>query len=135
MFPVMANGLLPPPGSHVQPIAGTRWGVAQLPLRQTPSGAAIGSFAVGLSGVLLSPVVGILAAFAQPWYFWGPAVLGMLLGLGGSGLGWVALLRIRRSRGELSLPGLAVVGVVCGCLGLLAALVSVGCFVAFRLLA
>ena len=121
---------LPPPVA-VEPIAGTAFAVAIVPVAPPTSGPAIASLVCGVGSILVSLVVGCFGAIgAQDG--WGPmvagafAVLAVLAGVAALVLGQVGLNRLRRVTGweRPRGRGLAIGGMICGGSGL--ALVVLG---------
>ena len=109
---------------RVEPVPGTEFGVAYVPVAPTASGLAIGSLVAGIGSILVALVVGCFGiAGAQDG--WGAivagafAVLGALLGLAAVGLGVVAVRQIKAAPGRLTGRGVAIAGISCGGAGVL----------------
>jgi hypothetical protein len=131
--PYAAAPVPPPPPdgqwqpSRVDPVAGTEYGLLQLRVAPAVSGRAIGSLIAGIGSILVSvlvPCFGV-AGSADGWggvVAGAFALLGVLVGGGGAGLGLLARRQIRRSgqagRVRFTGRGLAVAGLSCGAAGL-----------------
>jgi hypothetical protein len=109
---------------RVDPVPGTEFGVAYLPVAPTSSGLAIGSLVAGIGSIVVALVVGCFG-IAGGSAGWGAivagafAVLAAVLGLGGVGLGLVAVRQIKAARGRVTGRGMAVAGISCGGAGVL----------------
>ena len=119
---------LPPP-ARIQPVPGTPYGLAILPIRPILTGLASGSLAAGIAGVLVSGVVALfaLAATSADWGALAAgafAVLALVLGGGALVLGSLGLRQIRRSS-ALTGKGLAISGLICGGVGVVVTLIAV----------
>jgi hypothetical protein len=102
-------------------------------VRPIQSGVAIGSLVSGIVSLLLAITVLCFGAIGVG-AGWGPsvagafAVLGVLSGLAGLALGWVALRQVMRSAGGVSGRGIALLGLSsggCGVIGTLGAMLLV----------
>ena len=98
---------------RVDPVPGTDFGVAYLPVNPTVSGLGIGSMVAGISSTLVALVVicfGVAGSGASS--HWGPlvagafAILAALLGGGGFAAGLIATRQLRASGGRLSRSGI-----------------------------
>jgi hypothetical protein len=129
----------PLPGPvRVEPVPGTEFGVAYLPVAPTSSGLAIGSLVAGIGSIAVALVVGCFGLVGGP-AGWGAlvagafAVLGALLGLGSVGIGLVSVRQIKAARGRITGRGIGIAGISCGGSGVL--LTAGGMFVALVALA
>jgi hypothetical protein len=123
--PVPGPPSRPLPGQvRVDPVPGTEFGVAYLPVPPTSSGLAIGSLVAGIGSVAVALVVGCFG-LAGGEAGWGAivsgafAVLGGLLGLGSVGIGLVSMRQIKAANGRLTGRGIAIAGISCGGAGVL----------------
>lgn len=123
--PVPGPQLRPLPGQvRVEPLAGTEFGVAYLPVPPTSSGLAIGSLVAGIGSVAVALVVGCFGV-AGGEAGWGAivsgafAVLAGLLGLGSVGIGLVSMRQIKAAHGRITGRGVAIAGISCGGAGVL----------------
>ncbi|WP_412541503.1 hypothetical protein R8Z50_02640 [Longispora sp. K20-0274] len=107
----------------VLPGPGGDFNLAYPAVRPIQSGVALGSLSAGIASLLVSIAVlcfGVTGADDG----WGAqvggafALLGVVAGVAGLGLGTVALRQIRRARGELTGRGVAVGGLICAGVGL-----------------
>jgi hypothetical protein len=125
---------VPPPvqfprPARIDPVPGTPYGLAILPIRPILTGLASGSLAAGIGGILVSGVV-TLFALASASVDWGAlaagafAVLALVLGGGGVVLGSLGLRQIRRSS-ALTGKGLAVSGLICGGVAIVVTVIAV----------
>jgi hypothetical protein len=123
---------------RVEPVPGTEFGLAYVPVAPTSSGLAIGSLVAGIGSIAVALVVGCFGLVGGA-AGWGPlvsgafAVLAALLGLGSVGIGLVSLRQIKAARGRITGRGVAVAGISCGGSGVL--LTVIGMFVALAALA
>jgi hypothetical protein len=129
----------PGPGSvRVEPLPGTEFGLAYLPVAPTSSGLGIGSLVAGIGSIAVALLVGCFGVVGGP-AGWGAlvagafAVLGGLLGLGAVGLGLAAVRQIKAGRGRITGRGVAISGISCGGAGVL--LTAGGMFLALVALA
>jgi hypothetical protein len=104
---------------RIEPVPGTEFGVAYVPVAPTASGLAIGSLVAGIGSVAVSLIVGCfgIAGGSAGWGFLVAgafAVLAGLLGVGAAGIGIVAMRQIRAARGRLTGRGIAIAGISCG---------------------
>jgi hypothetical protein len=113
--------------SRVEPVAGTPFGLAYLNVPPGTSGPAVGSQVAGIASILVSVVVLCfgLAGASGGWGGWVAgafAVLAVVLGLAGIGLGLAGMRQVRREPApgtvRVSGRGLAVAGVSCGSAGI-----------------
>jgi hypothetical protein len=104
---------------RVEPVPGTEFGVAYLPVPPTSSGLAIGSLVAGIASIAVALVVGCFG-IAGGEAGWGAtvsgafAVLGGLLGLGSVGIGLVSMRQIKAAAGRITGRGMAIGGISCG---------------------
>jgi hypothetical protein len=117
--PVVAQGR----PVRVDPIPGTEFGIAYLPVNPTFLGLATGSMVAGIgAGLVALVVICFGVAGASPG--WGPlvagafAILSALLGAAAITAGLTALRQIRSARGRLRGRGAAIAGIWCGASGL-----------------
>lgn len=113
--------------SRIDPVPGTPYGLAYLNVPAGTSGPAVGSQVAGIASILVSVVVLCfgLAGASEGWGGWVAgafAVLAVLLGLAGIGLGLAAMRQVRRAPApgtvRVSGRGLAVAGLSCGSAGI-----------------
>jgi hypothetical protein len=112
---------------RVEAVPGTEFGLVQLKVAPITSGLAVGSLLAGIASILVSTLV-LCFGVAGSADGWGGvvagafALLGVLVGGGGAGLGLLARRQIRRSgqagRVRFTGRGLAVAGLSCGAAGL-----------------
>ena len=118
-----------PPPARIEPVPGTPYGLAILPIRPVTTGLASGGLIAGVGALLVSGVV-VLFALIGASAGWGPlaagafAVLSGLLGIGAVVLGLLALRQIRRSS-ALTGRGLAITGLICGAVAVLVTVIAV----------
>jgi len=118
-----------PPPARIEPVPGTPYGLAILPIRPILTGLASGSLAAGIAGLLVCGVVALFA-LASASADWGAlaagafAVLALVLGIGGVVLGSLGLRQIRRSS-ALTGKGLAISGLICGGVAVVVTLIAV----------
>jgi hypothetical protein len=116
----------PPPVAgapvHVEPVAGTAFGLAYAVLPPLTSGQAVGALVIGIGSVIVALVTicfGLLGAADG----WGAlvagafAILATILGVAAVSIGTYARRVIRRSSGAISGSGMATSGLVCGFVG------------------
>jgi hypothetical protein len=108
---------------RIDPVPGTDFGIAYLPVNPTFFGLATGSMIAGIGAALVALVVvcfGVIGASPG----WGAlvsgafAILSALLGAAAITLGLVALRQIRSAPGRFRGRGLAITGIWCGGSGL-----------------
>jgi hypothetical protein len=113
------------PAVRVDAIQGTPFGVAYPAVPTTPSGPSIGALIAGIASILVALFAMCLGATGAS-EGWGLAaagaftVLGVFLGAGATGLGLAGLRQIRRAAGPgaaITGRGMAVTGIVLGCVG------------------
>jgi hypothetical protein len=118
-----------PPPARIEPVPGTPYGLAILPIRPITTGLASGGLIAGVGALLVSAVV-VVFALAGASGGWGAlaagafAVLSSLLGIGAVVLGLLALRQIRRSS-ALTGRGLAITGLICGFAAVLVTVIAV----------
>jgi hypothetical protein len=110
------------PPAHVEPVAGTDFGLAYALLPPLTSGQAVGAMVAGIGSVVVALVTicfGVVGASRG----WGAlvagafAILATILGVAGVSIGTYARRAIRRSRGAVTGSGLATSGLICGYVG------------------
>jgi hypothetical protein len=104
---------------RIEPVPGTEFGVAYVPVAPTASGLAIGSLVAGIGSVAVALIVGCfgLAGGSAGWGLLVSgafAVLAGLLGVGAAGIGVVAMRQVKAARGRLTGRGIAIAGISCG---------------------
>jgi hypothetical protein len=102
-----------------EPVEGTGFALAYLPIPPMPSGPSIGSMVAGIGAILVSFVAGCfgLAGASQGWGLGVSGafvVLGTLVGLGAIGLGLFGLRQIRQGNGAITGRGMAIAGLSTG---------------------
>jgi hypothetical protein len=102
-----------------EPVEGTGFAVAYLPIAPTPSGPSIGSLVAGIAAILVSFVVACfgLVGASQGWGLGVSGafvVLGLFVGLGAIGLGVFGLRQVRHAEGSVTGRGMAIAGLSCG---------------------
>jgi hypothetical protein len=118
-LPLPAGGPWRAP-QRVEPVPGTPFAVAYLPVPKATSGPAIGSLVAGIGSLLVMLLVGclgLIAAQANVGALVGGAfaVLATALGLAGVGLGLVGVRQVRSA--QIGGRGLAISGIACGAAG------------------
>ncbi|MEU7868002.1 hypothetical protein [Dactylosporangium sp. NPDC049140] len=113
------------PAMRVDAIQGTPFGVAYPAVPTSPSGPSIGSLVAGIASILVA-LFAMCLGFTGSSEGWGLAaagaftVLGIFLGAGAAGLGLAGTRQIRRAAGSgrtVSGRGMAITGIVLGCVG------------------
>ncbi|MFI5913486.1 hypothetical protein [Dactylosporangium sp. NPDC051541] len=113
------------PAMRVDVIQGTPFGVAYPAVAATPSGPSIGSLVAGIASILVA-LFAMCLGVTGAQEGWGLAaagaftVLGVFLGAGAIGLALASLRQIRRAAGSgatISGRGMAITGIVLGCVG------------------
>lgn len=108
---------------RIDPVPGTEFGLAYLPVNPTFLGLGTGSMVAGIGAALVALVV-VCFGVAGAGPGWGPlvsgafAILSALLGAAAITLGLTARRQIRAARGRLKGRGAAVAGIWCGASGL-----------------
>jgi len=112
---------------RLEPVAGTEFALVQLKVAPITSGLATGSLIAGIASILVSTLV-LCFGLSGLSDGWGAvvagafALLGVLVGGGGVGVGLTARRQIRRSgqdgRVRFVGRGLATAGISCGAAGL-----------------
>ncbi|MGE5829998.1 MAG: hypothetical protein ACM30G_16800 [Micromonosporaceae bacterium] len=109
----------------IEAIPGTPFGVAIVGIAPTASGPSAASLVAGIASILVALVVGCFGVLGAN-DGWGPivsgafAVLAAVIGGASVTLGVVGLRQIRRARPvQLTGRGPAIIGIVCGALGLI----------------
>ncbi len=105
-------------GLRVEPVPGTEFAVAYLPVRPTVYGAAVGSLVGGIGSVLVGLFVLCLGITpAGPLATGAFTVTASLFGVGALVVGLSARRHVAASGGAYTGRGLAMAGLVCGAIG------------------
>ncbi|MBO4204675.1 hypothetical protein GSF22_01435 [Micromonospora echinofusca] len=124
----------PAPG-RVTPVEGTPFGLVQLEVAPVTSGLAIGALVAGVVSILVALLVGCfgLLGAQDGWGAWAGgafALLGVLAGLAGMVSGLLGRRQTRRAAAPPAVRftgrGLAIAGIVCGAVGLVLTVLSLG---------
>jgi hypothetical protein len=119
---------------RVDIVQGTPFGVAYPTVQAVPSGQATGALVAGIASVLVALFAICLGATGAE-DGWGLAasgaftILGVFLGAGALGLALYGLRQIRRAPGVTG-KGMAITGIVLGCVGAVLALLALAVAVA-----
>jgi NADH:ubiquinone oxidoreductase subunit K len=112
------NGQTP----HVEPVAGTDFGLAYAALPPVTSGQAVGALVSGIASVLVT-LVTICLGLVGAGDGWGAlvagafAILATLLGAAAISVGLATMRAIRVAAGAISGRGIAKAGMICGIVG------------------
>ncbi len=103
----------------MEPVPGTAFAVAYLPVPATVYGPAVGSLVTGIAAVLVGLFVACLGLGTGSAVAAGAFTITTSL-LGGAALvvGVLAMRQIKASAGRFSGRGMAITGIVCGATGL-----------------
>jgi hypothetical protein len=110
------------PAAHVEPVAGTDFGLAYVVLPPLTSGQAVGALVAGIGSIVVA-VVTICFGLIGAGDGWGALVSGAfgilatMLGAAAIAVGTFARRVIRRSQGAIKGSGLAKAGLICGIVG------------------
>jgi hypothetical protein len=109
--------------ARIDPVPGTPFGVSYQEVRPTVAGLAVGAMIAGIGSVMVDVLV-YCFGLSGAQRGWGVAVSGafailsILLGAAGVGIGMISTRQVRRMPAELRGRGLAVTGIVCGASGI-----------------
>ncbi len=119
----MRDGQPLSPAVRVDAVPGTEFGIAFMRVPAAVSGPAVGGLVAGIAAILVALFSGCIGAAASAGVLAGGAfaILALVAGSAGVGLGTVGLRQVRRGGARTTGRGMAVAGIVCGGVGILLA--------------